>query len=57
MLKETTSTLLCCQFTFPYFKVIGISCCRNKEHSECGNAGKYGPEKTPYLETFHAVEL
>ena len=19
------------------------------------NAGKYGPEKTPYLETFHAV--
>ena len=21
------------------------------------NAGKYGPEKTPYLETFHAVCL
>ena len=21
------------------------------------NAGKYGPEKTPYLETFHAVIL
>ena len=20
------------------------------------NAGKYGPEKTPYLETFHAVD-
>ena len=20
------------------------------------NAGKYGPEKTPYLDTFHAVE-
>ena len=27
--------------------------------SKCGvfslNAGKYGPEKTPYLDTFHAV--
>ena len=21
----------------------------------CPNAGKYGPEKTPYLDTFHAV--
>ena len=21
------------------------------------NTGKYGPEKTPYLDTFHAVEL
>ena len=21
----------------------------------CPNTGKYGPEKTPYLETFHAV--
>ena len=21
------------------------------------NAGKYGPEITPYLDTFHAVEL
>ena len=22
----------------------------------CRNAGKYGPEKTPYLDTFHAVD-
>ena len=22
---------------------------------KCPNAGKYGPEKTPYLDTFHAV--
>ena len=21
----------------------------------CPNTGKYGPEKTPYLDTFHAV--
>ena len=21
------------------------------------NAGKYGPEKTPYLDTFHAVPI
>ena len=23
--------------------------------SKCGNAEKYGPEKTPYLDTFHAL--
>ena len=23
----------------------------------CSNAGKYGPEKTPYLDTFHTVYL
>ena len=31
------------------------------EHGEilvfCPNAGKYGPEKTPYLDTFHAVNI
>ena len=25
--------------------------------TEYGNAGKYGPEKTPYLDTFHTVTL
>ena len=28
----------------PYFPVFGL------------DAGKYGPEKTPYLDTFHAVD-
>ena len=30
-------------FPGPYFPVVGL------------NTGKYGPEKTPYLDTFHAV--
>ena len=30
-------------FSGPYFSVLGL------------NTGKYGPEKTPYLDTFHAV--
>ena len=30
-------------FSCPYFTVLGL------------NAGKYGPEKTPHLDTFHAV--
>ena len=32
-------------FSGPYFPVFGL------------NTGKYGPEKTPYLDTFHAVEI
>ena len=32
-------------FSGPYFPVFGL------------NTGKYGPEKTPYLDTFHAVLL
>ena len=31
-------------FSGPYFPVFSP------------NAGKYGPEKTPYLDTFHAVD-
>ena len=31
-------------FSGPYFPVFSP------------NAGKYGPEKSPYLDTFHAVE-
>ena len=30
-------------FSGPHFPVLGL------------NTGKYGPEKTPYLENFHAV--
>ena len=32
-------------FCDPYFPVFGL------------HTGKYGPEKTPYLKTFHAVIL
>ena len=32
-------------FSSPYFPVFGL------------NAGKYGPEKTPYLDIFLAVDL
>ena len=32
-------------FSGPYFPVFGL------------NTGKYGPEKTPYLDTFHAVKV
>ena len=31
-------------FSGPYFPVFGL------------NTGKYGPEKTPYLDSFHAVD-
>ena len=31
-------------FSSPYFPAFGL------------NTGKYGPEKTPYLDTFHAVK-
>ena len=30
-------------FSVPYFPVFGL------------NTGKYGPERTPYLDTFHAI--
>ena len=40
-------------FCGPYFPAFGL----NTEYLSvfCPNAGKYGPEKTPYLDTFHAV--
>ena len=37
----------------PYFPAIGLNTERYEVFSS--NAGKYGPGKTPYLETFHAV--
>ena len=38
-------------FSGPYFPVFGL----NTNSVFSPNAGKYGPEKTPYLDTFHAV--
>ena len=41
-------------FSGPYFAVFGL----NMEQYLSvfsPNAGKYGPEKTPYLDTFYAV--
>ena len=36
----------------PYFPAFGL----NTERYEVSpNTGKYGPEKTPYLDTFHRV--
>ena len=29
----------------------------DKQREKCPNTGKYGPEITPYLDTFHAVTL
>ena len=42
-------------FSGPYFHALGL----NTEYLSAfsPNAGKYGPEKTPYLDTFHAVPL
>ena len=40
-------------FSCPYFPAFGL----NAEYLSvfCPNLVKYGPEKTPYLDTFHAV--
>ena len=43
-------------FSGPYFAAFGL----NTERYELSpvfspNTGKYGPEKTPYLDTFHTV--
>ena len=41
-------------FSGPYFAVFG----RNTQIPVFSpNTGKYGPEKTPYLDTFHAVRV
>ena len=50
-------------FSGPYFPVFGLNKgdLRSKSpysvriHEKCPNTGKYGPEKTPYLDTFQAV--
>ena len=40
-------------FSGPYFPAFELNTERYGVFSS--NAGKYGPEKTPYLDTFHAV--
>ena len=40
-------------FSGPYFPAFGLNTERYSVFSP--NAGKYGPVKTPYLDTFHAV--
>ena len=46
-------------FSGPYFPAFGLNTERYgvslRIQSECGK--KYGPEKTPYLDTFHTVLL
>ena len=40
----------------PYFPVLGLNTEIHKNLSVFSpNTGKYGPEITPYLDTFHAV--
>ena len=39
-------------FSGPYFPVFGVNTESLRIQSKYG---KYGPEKTPYLDTFHAV--
>ena len=40
-------------FSGPYFPIFRLSTKRYKDP----NAGKYGPEKTPYLDLFHTVSF
>ena len=42
-------------FAGPYCPALGLN---NTKHLSVfsPNAGKYGPEKTPYLDSFHAVK-
>ena len=40
-------------FSGPFFPVFGLN---TERYGVCSpNVGKYRPEKTPYLDTFHAV--
>ena len=38
----------------PYFPAFGLN---TERYVFSPNAGKYGPEETPYLDTFHAVTI
>ena len=45
-------------FSGPYFPAFGLNTRDTKYLSVLSpNAGKYGPEKTTYLDTFHVVML
>ena len=39
----------------PYFSVFGLNAEIYRISVFSPNTGKYGPEKTPYLDTFHVV--
>ena len=41
----------------PYFSVFGLNAEIYQISVFSLNTGKYGPEKTPYLDTFHAVKF
>ena len=43
-------------FSDLYFSAFGLNTERYYLSVFSPNAGKYGPEKTPYLDTFHAVQ-
>ena len=47
----------CGVFSGPYFPAFGLIRKSDTEYLSVfsSNAGKYGPGKTPYLDTFHAV--
>ena len=45
IIKHCVESVQIRSFSGPYFPVFGL------------NTGKYGPEKTPYLDHFHAVKL
>ena len=40
----------------PYFPAFGLNTERYDLFVFSRNAGKYGPGKTPYLDTFHTVD-
>ena len=48
-------------FSGPYFPAFGLNTERYGDTPYLSvfspNAGKYGPEKTPYLDIFHAVQV
>ena len=47
----------CGVFSGPYFPVFGLNTERYYLSVFSPNAAEYGPEKTPYLNTFHAAHL
>ena len=54
--KERSQTLLKMILFIGIFRTLFIEQVFSELHSTtCPNAGKYGPEKSPYLDTFHAV--
>ena len=45
-------------FSGPHFPVFGLNTEIYRVNTVLqSNTGKYGPEKTPYLDTFHAVNV